>query len=118
MVVKIILNVLAEKQLEIMQTLLSLIEPVGKEKGCKSYSVSCDINDRNRFCLMEEWETRDDMDHHIRSRRFGVLLGTKSLLSVPLDIRIYTIARLQGIEAVDSLRKKGVSYDEYTADLS
>ncbi len=118
MVVKIILNVIAEKQLEILQTLLSLIEPVGKEPGCKSYSVSCDIHDKNRFCLMEEWETRESLDHHIRSRRFGVLMGTKSLLREPLSIHIYTVNRLQGMEAVEAVRKKGISHDEYIADLS
>lgn len=38
-VVGINLNALADKHLEVPQTLLSLIEPVGKEKGCKNYNV-------------------------------------------------------------------------------
>lgn len=117
-VVKIILNVLADKQLEITQTLLSLIDPVGREKGCKGYSVFCDILDRNCFCLIEEWETREDLDLHIKSNRFGVLLGTKILLSEPLNIQIYTISHLQGIEAVEAVRAKGVPYDEYIVNLS
>jgi len=37
--VRITLNVLPEKQLEVMQTLLSLVDPVGKEIGCKSYAI-------------------------------------------------------------------------------
>lgn len=117
-VVRIVLNALADKQLEITQTLLSLIEPVGREKGCKGYSVFCDIHDRNRFCLIEEWQTREDLDLHIKSYRFGVLLGTKILLSKPLKIMIYTVSHIQGMEAIEAVRTKGIPYDEYIANLS
>lgn len=103
-IVRIKLNAIADKQLEVTQTLLSLIGPVSLEKGCKGYCVFCDIQDRNRFCLIEEWQTREDLDLHIKSHRFGVLLGTKPLLSEPLDIRIYTVSHLQGMEAINAVR--------------
>jgi len=111
-VVRITLNILADKQLEMTQTLLSLIEPLDRAKGCKSYSVFCDISDRNRFCLLEEWETREDLDLYIKSRWFGVLLGTKALLSEPLSIRIYTVTHFQGMEAIEEVRTKAVPYEE------
>lgn len=117
-IVKIILNVLAEKHLEITQTLVSLIEPAGREKGCNGCSVFCDIQDRNRFCLIEEWQTHEDLDLHIKSQRFGVLLGTKPLLSEPLNIQIYTVSHLQGMEAIDAVRTKGLPYDKYIANIS
>ena len=54
------MNVLPEKQKELMQTLLSMIEPAGKEKGCLSYDVFCDMDGKTVFNLIEEWETRED----------------------------------------------------------
>ncbi|MCF8092581.1 MAG: antibiotic biosynthesis monooxygenase [Desulfotignum sp.] len=117
-VVRITLNALADKHLEVTQTLLSLIEPVGKEKGCKNYNIFCDVHDKNHFCLIEEWETRENLDHHIRSCRFGVLLGIKPLLQEPLNIQIYTISSSQGMEAVEAVRAKGVPYDEDIVNLS
>lgn len=117
-VVRINLNALADKHLEVTQTLLSLIEPVGREKGCKNYNIFCDIHDKNHFCLLEEWETRENLDHHIRSLRFGVLLGIKALLREPLNIRIHTISHPQGMEAVEAVRVKGDPYDEDIIDLS
>lgn len=111
-IVRIILDVLEDKQLELTQTLFSLIEPVSKEPGCKSYSVFCDIHDKNRFCLIEEWETSEDRDRHIRSHRFGVLLGTKTLLRKPLNVRIYSVSHLHGMETIEALRTKpGTSFD-------
>jgi quinol monooxygenase YgiN len=102
--VRITLNVLPEKQLEFTQTLLSMIEPTGKEAGCLGYAVFWDIEDKNRFNLLEEWATREDMDQHIRSHRFGVLLGTKTLLCEPPEIQIHTVSQSEGMEAVHAVR--------------
>ena len=78
------MNVLPEKQKEVMQTLLSMIEPTEKENGCLSYEAFLDIEDNNVFSLIEGWENREDLKQHLRSDRFGVQLGTKSLLNEPL----------------------------------
>jgi quinol monooxygenase YgiN len=98
-----------EKRTEMMQTLLSMIDPTGKEKGCLNYDVSCDIEGKTVFNLIEEWETREDLDRHIRSERFGVLLGTKSLLAKPLEMKIHTVSLSEGAEVVNALRGKGPS---------
>jgi len=106
-IVRITMNVLPEKQLEVMQTLSSMIEPTGKEAGCLSYAVYCDIEDKSLLSLLEEWETREDLDHHIRSHRFGVLLGTKTLLCEPPKIQIHTVSQSEGMEAIHAARDTG-----------
>ena len=105
-IVRITMNVRPEKQLEFTQTLLSMIEPTEKEAGCLSYGVFCDIEDKNCFTLLEEWETRENLDDHIRSPRFGVLLGSKTLLSRPPMINVFTVSDSEGMEAVNSVRNK------------
>jgi quinol monooxygenase YgiN len=105
-IVKIILTVLPEKQLEFSQTLFSMIELTRKETGCLNYNATCDIEDNNRFNLLAEWETREDLDNHIRSTRFGVLLGSKTLWSEPMEIQILTVFDSEGIAAVIYLREK------------
>ena len=106
-IVRITMNVLPEKQKEVMQTLLSMIETAIKEKGCLSYNCFCDIDGKTVFNLIEEWETREDLERHIRSERFGVLLGTKSLLAKPLEMKIHTVSHSEGVEVVNALRGKG-----------
>ena len=83
--IRIILNVLPEKQKEVMQTLLSINEPTEVENGYLSYDIFCDIEDKNVFNLISETETRQHLDHHMRSDRFSVLLGTKSLLRESIE---------------------------------
>lgn len=107
-IVRTVMTALPEKQKEVLQTLLSMIEPPEKEKGCLSYAIFSDIEDTNVFTLFSEWETRQHLDQHMKSDRFGVLLGTKCLLSEPLQIKIATVEAFEGMEAVCSVRKKGV----------
>ena len=105
-VVRIAMNVFPEKQMEVMQTLLSMIGPTGKEMGCLSHAVFCNIEDKNSFSLLQEWETREDLEHHIASRRFNVLLGTKALLFEPLEIQILTVSHSEGMDAIHTVRGK------------
>lgn len=106
--VRITMNPLPEKQLEVKQTLLSMIEPTSKEAGCLSYNVFCDIEGRNLFSLLEEWETRENLDQHLTSHRFVALLGIKALLSEPLEIQIHTVSQTEGMAAIHAARDKGI----------
>ena len=105
-IVRIGLIPLPEKQKEVMQTLLSMIESTGKERGCLSHHVLRDIEDENVFSLIDEWETREDLDQHIRSAKFGVLLGTKSLLCEPPNIQIHTVSNSERMPAVNVAEDK------------
>jgi quinol monooxygenase YgiN len=106
-IVGIKMKVLIEKRTEVMQTLLSMIEPTENERGCLSCHVFRHIEDNNVFSLIEEWESRADLNHHIRSDRFSVLLGTKSLLCEPQQIEIHTVSHSEGMEVIHATRNKG-----------
>ena len=105
-IVRITMNALLEKRTEVMQTLLSMIEPTENERGCLSFHAFRDLEDNNGFDLIAEWETREDLDHYIRSDRFSALLGTKSLLYELPRIEIHTVSHSEGMETVNSVRGK------------
>jgi len=107
-IVRITLNALIEKRTEVMQTLLSMIEPTENERGCLSCQVLRDIEDKNVFSLIEHWKSREDLNGHIMSDRFSVLLGTKSLLCEPPQIEIHTVSHSEGIETVNAARGKRI----------
>lgn len=105
-IVRMTMNVLTEKQKEVVQTLLSMTEPMGKEKGCLNFHVFQDIEGKAVFSLIEEWESHEDLDRHMLSDIFSVLLGTKSLLRKPLKIQIHTVSYSEGMDAVTAVRGK------------
>lgn len=106
---RITMNALPGKQRELSLTLLSMIERGVKEKGCLGYEVYSDVEGKLVFHLIEDWATREDLERHISSDSFSVLLGTRSLLSKPLAIKIHTVSHSEGHEVVNFLRGKGAT---------
>jgi quinol monooxygenase YgiN len=105
-IVRITMNALLEKRTEVLQTLLSMIEPTENERGCLSFHAFRDIEDKNGFNLIAQWATREDLDRYIRSDRFSVLLGTKSLLCEAPQIEIHTVSHSEGMETIKAARGK------------
>ena len=107
-IVRITMNALIEKRTEVMQTLLSMIQPTENGRGCLSCHVLRNMEDKNVFSMITEWKNREDLDDHIKSDRFSVLLGTKSLLCEPQQIEIHTVSHTEGMETVNTARKKKI----------
>ena len=105
-IVRITMNAYLDKRTEVMQTLLSMIEPTGNERGCLSFQAFRDLEDKNGFHLIADWETVEDLERYLRSARFSVLLGTKSLLCEPQQIEIHTVSQSEGMEVVTATRNK------------
>ena len=93
-----------EKLLELKQTLQALVEPTRKAKGCLNHDVFQDIENDNNICLFEKWESQADLNDHLRSDRFTVLMGTKILLKESPDITMSDVSVLSGWEAVEAAR--------------
>jgi hypothetical protein len=78
------------------------------------YDGFCDIDGKTVSNLIEEWETREDLDHHIRFERSTVLLGTRSLLAKPLEMKIHTVSHSsEGVEVVNAPRGMGTSKKKF-----
>lgn len=45
------------------------------EPGCLSYAFLADVEDGTKFASIEQWESRDDLDTHLRSAGVADLLG-------------------------------------------
>lgn len=98
---------LPEKQKEVLQTLLSIVEHPVNGDGLLGYAIYHDVMNENVFELTSEWQTRGHMESHLCSDRFGVLLGTGSLLSEPVDVQIFTFSKVEGMATVRTLRRRG-----------
>lgn len=89
---------------ELLQTVQSLLGPIRTQKGCLGLHLYAEIGGEEALCLVEEWATQQDLDEHLRSDYFAVLLGAaRLLLQKPseLDFRVYK--ETAGMEVVDSI---------------
>ena len=64
------MKVLAEKRKELSQALTSLIGSIRTEKGCQRCNIFQSLEDENELCIFEEWDTREDLNSHLKSERF------------------------------------------------
>jgi quinol monooxygenase YgiN len=94
--VAIRMKVRAEKRKELSQTIASLIGSLRTEKGCLRCDFCQDIEDENELCIIEEWDTRKNLNSHLKSEHFRVLRGAMSLLQEPYKMMVYTVLHPAG----------------------
>jgi quinol monooxygenase YgiN len=89
---------------ELFQTILTLLTPIRNQKGCLSSRFYLDSADSNAALLIEEWETEDDWDNHLRSRDCAVFLGAVSVLCRPAAMEFKLLSYVAGMEAITAAR--------------
>ena len=93
-----------EKRKEVLQTLKAILGPIRREQGCISCNCYVDVEAENIIFFKEEWKTSEDLDTHLRSVHFGVLIGAMKLLNKEPEIRFNTISSTAGAEAIKAAR--------------
>ncbi len=99
-VVTIRVRVRTERRREFLQTVRALIPPTRNEAGCMCCHWYADIEDENVFSLVEAWETRPDLEKHLKSDPTRVLTGAIHLLCEPSTLEINTMADTPGVRVV------------------
>jgi len=104
LIVIIKMNTRPAKLLELKQSLLALVDPTREEKGCLSHNIFQDIENDNGISLIQMWLTRGNLEDYLRSDLFTVLIGTRYLLSRPLEISVNEVANLPEWEDAEAVR--------------
>jgi quinol monooxygenase YgiN len=94
------MKVLSKKRVELSQTIASLIGSIRAEKGCKRCDFYQSIEDENQLCLLEEWDTQQNLKSHLKSGRFRVLRGATTLLKEPYEMMVHTVSHPEGIKGI------------------
>jgi len=97
-----------ERRRDLLETLRGMLEPVRVERGCLSYRLYEDVEDRNTFVLVEEWKTQKDIESHILTDNQRRLLALMDLLSEQPELRFNTVSHTAGMEFIEDVLKKEV----------
>jgi len=91
------MKVLPEKRKELSQTIALLIGSIRAEKGCLRCDFCQSLQDENELCLIEEWDTRENLNSHLKSEHFSVLRGAMNLLQEPCGWTFHTVFHAEGM---------------------
>jgi quinol monooxygenase YgiN len=78
---------------ELVQTLQSLRPQIRNQQGCLGYHFYFEAGMEESLCLIEEWKTQSDLDKHLKSSDFSILLGAISLLKGPSEIEFKLLSQ-------------------------
>lgn len=94
------MKVLSEKRMELSQAMASLSDSTRMKRGCRRSDFCQSIEDENRFFLLEEWDTRENLMTHLKSDHFRVVRGAMNLLEETYERTIYTVFNPAGTEEI------------------
>ena len=96
-----------ERQKELLQTIRLLADPIRNEDGCISHRWYQDLEDRNAFLLTEEWNCGESLTRHLRSERFGILLGAMKTLGDSERVSFAIASDELDVELGEGLARQG-----------
>lgn len=72
----------------------AFVEPTRAEVGCITYELMVNNDDPTDFTFVEEWESDETLDAHLRSPHIAAFQSREAdLLASPPDIRRYTLIK-------------------------
>ena len=96
-----------ERRGDLLATFRGMLEPARVERGCLSYRLYEDVENRNAFILLEEWATQEDLERHISKDNQRHLLTLMDLLSEQPDLRYNTVSHTAGMDLIEDVLKPG-----------
>ena len=96
-----------ERRSDLLETMRGMLEPARVERGCLSYRLYEDVENRNAFVLLEEWATQKDLESHIRTENQRRLLALIDLLSEQPELQFNTVSHTAGMDLIEDVLKTG-----------
>jgi len=93
-----------ERAPELLDALRSAAAPAFGGQGCVSSRVLLDSADPGVLLLLEEWESPERLEAHLRSRAFHRVLSVLELSQAPPDVAYVLRGTVRGIEWLSDLR--------------
>ena len=94
----------AERRAEALRIVRSLLGPTSAAPGCASCGFYTDAQNENILCYVEDWETEEDLQRHIRSDDYRKFLALIDLAGEPPDLRFHRVSETFGIEYLSRVR--------------
>ena len=84
----------------LLRTLGSVLEPTRVAPGCLSVRLLSDLDKRKSLLLVEEWESRHQFERNLDASKLNAIVGAIELSGEPPVVRIDTVEREEGVDAL------------------
>jgi quinol monooxygenase YgiN len=98
------LGILSQHKPEVLRTLRVFMGHATAKVGCAGFWIFQDVTNPVTLTICDRWVTREDLDAHIRSAEYRLLLTVIDLSVTPPDISFDGLEHLGGLDLVHALR--------------
>ena len=103
-IVTLRIKVPRERRRDFMDSAQLIVEPTRIQPGCISCRLYQDSDEPDVVFLVEEWESRKELDHHINSDQYRIILSLMEASDQFPEIKLNTISKTEGLEAIEAVR--------------
>jgi quinol monooxygenase YgiN len=94
-----------EKRRDLLEAIRGMLEPARVERGCLSYRLYEDVENRNALVLLEEWASQENLESHLRTDNQRQLLALMDLLSEKPELQFNTVSHRAGMDYIEEVLK-------------
>ena len=88
-----------------------ILGPTKIKPGCISCRLYQDLDEPDAVFLVEEWESRENLDRHFKSEQYRIILSLMEASDQFPEIKINTISKMEALEAIEAVRRgQEISY--------
>ncbi len=93
-----------DRRAGVVEVLSLLLGPVRVEPGCLGCGLYQEAGNGEDLFYVEEWETPEQHERHMRSARYERLLAIMEASDRPPVLRYYSITDVKGLEYLEAVR--------------
>jgi quinol monooxygenase YgiN len=99
------MSVSSEKRDDVIRTLRLAMGPTQARLSCISCRLYQDVDDENLISFVQEWDSREALETHIRSNDYRNVLAVMELASEPPEIKFVESLKTNGMELIEEIRR-------------
>ena len=80
------------------ETVRGLLGPKRFEKGCLTYHLYQDCEDQDAFYLVEEWKTKADLERHMCSEDYKMILAAIDMCVKAPEVKFHEVSYTRGMD--------------------
>jgi quinol monooxygenase YgiN len=92
---------------DFVEVFWSLLGPVRVEAGCLGCGLYHEIGNEDVLLYVEQWETPEQLERHVRSARYERLLTVMEASIKPPLLRYHVVSGIKGLEYLEAVRLGG-----------
>ena len=94
-----------ESRPKALELINAIIERIRVSPGCISYGVYQELMGKNSLTILEQWQSKADLDRFICSDEYRSILALMELANQSPEILFYELSKIGGMEVIENLRK-------------